>query len=100
MTLQNCYPKYPQILIYRSNLLLRSIPDEDISEKARYKLHELLDKKYIHIMFQMAIDIGRTDLIDLDIPTDGPPIVLKLYTVPLKYCEFVDHESNSLKKWA
>ena len=46
----------------------------------------------------MAMDIGRTNLIKLDIPTEGPPIASKLYTVPLKYGEFVDHEIKQLEE--
>ena len=62
----------------------RSIPDVDIQDKARDKLKELLDIKYINIISQTAMDIGRTSLIELDIPTEGPPIALKPYIVSLK----------------
>ena len=81
-----------------TNPLLRSIPDLDIPEEARNKLHELLDKKYIHIISQTATDIGRTNLIELDIPTEGPTIMSKPYTIPLKYHEFCDYKANSGKK--
>ena len=36
------------------------------------------------------MDIGRTSLMKLHIPTEGPPIASKPYTVLLKYCEFID----------
>ena len=71
------------------NNSLTSIPDADIPDEARDKLKELPNIKYINIMSQIAMDIGRTNLIELDIPTEGPPIALKPYTVPLKYCEFM-----------
>ena len=38
------------------------------------------------------MDIGRTNLIKLDIPTEGLPNTSKPYTFLLKYHEFVDHE--------
>ena len=63
---------------------LRSILDADIPEKASVKLQDLLDRTYTHIMSQNTADIGRTNLIELDIPTEGPPIALKPYTVQLK----------------
>ena len=44
------------------------------------------------------MDIGRTNLIELDIPAEGPLIVSKLYTVPLKYCKFVDQEIKQLEE--
>ena len=47
---------------------LRYIPDADIPE-AKVQLQELLDWKYINIISQTAMDIGRTNLIELDIPT-------------------------------
>ena len=75
--------------------LPRSIPDVDIPEEARMKFRDLLEKKYLSIISQNVRDTGRTNLIELDIPTEGPPIVSKLYTVPLKQCEFMDHESQA-----
>ena len=87
----------------------RSIPDVDIPEEVREKLQELLNNKYIHIISQTATDTGRTNLIELDIPMEGPPITLKLYTA-LHYPEFMDHEikqweevaiiSQSIRDWA
>ena len=52
-----------------TNPLLTSIPDADSPKETRDKLWELLD---IHIMSQMAKYMGRTNLIELDLPTDGP----------------------------
>ena len=60
------------------------------------KLHELWNKKFPQIISQNEIDIGRTNLIELDIPMEGPLIASKLYTVLLKYLEFVDHEIKQL----
>ena len=65
--------------------LASSIPDVGIPEKARTKLQELLDKKYLQIILQNVMDIGRTNLIKLDILMEGPSIASKLYTVLLKY---------------
>ena len=50
--------------------LLRSIPDADILEEDGVQLQELLDRKYININSQTATDIGRTNLIELDIPAE------------------------------
>ena len=74
----------------------KSIPDTEIPDEARDKLKELLDVKYANIVSQTAIDTGRTNLTEVDIPTEGPPIASKLYTLPLKYWEFVDHEIKQL----
>ena len=76
----------------------RSILNDDIPEIARKQLQELLDVKYNSIVSKLSADIGRTNLIELDIPTEGPPIASKPYTVPLKYREFVDHEMKQLEE--
>ena len=70
----------------------------DNPEEVMTKLQELLDKKYPEIISQNAMDIGRTNLIKLDIWTEGLPITSKPYTVLLKYCEFTDHEIKQLEE--
>ena len=72
--------------------LASSILDADIPEEARMKLQELLNKKYLQIISQNATDISRTNLMELDIPTEGPLIASKLYTVWLKCHKFIGHE--------
>ena len=69
----------------------KSIPDANILEVARKRLQQLLDVKYNSIVFKSAADISRTNLIELHIPTEGPPVQSKPYSVPLKYREFVKH---------
>ena len=70
----------------------------DIPEEAREKLQELLDKKYVHVISQTTADVGRTNMIELDIPVEGPWITSKPYTVPLKYYEFMDHDIKQLEE--
>ena len=43
------------------------------------------------------MDIGRTNLIELDIPTEGPPIACKPYSIPLKYQDFMNQEIKQLE---
>ena len=62
------------------------------------QLQELLDQKYTNIISPTTVDIGRTNLIEMDIPTEGPLIASKPYMVPLKYHEFVDHKIKQLEK--
>ena len=76
----------------------KAIPDAEIPDGARNKLKELFNVKHTNIMSQTATDLGRDSFIELDIPTEGPPIASKPYTVPLKYCEFVDHEIKQLEE--
>ena len=76
----------------------RPIPDADIPEIARKQLQELLNVKYNSIVSKSATDMGKTNLIELNTLTEGPPVASKPYTVPLKYREFVDCEIKQLEK--
>ena len=76
----------------------RSIPDADIPQETRNRLKELLHAKYSNIVSKSATDIGRTNLIQLDILTEGLQIASKPYTVPSKYREFVDHEIKQFEE--
>ena len=78
--------------------LASSIPDMNIPENIRTKLMELLNMKYLQIISQNAMYIGRTKLIKWDIPMEGPPNTFKPYTVLLKYYEFVDYEIKQLEE--
>ena len=61
-------------------------------------------------MSKSATDIGQTNLIELDIPTDGPCMASRPYSIPLKYIDFIDEEiqhledvgiiSRSMSDWA
>ena len=75
-----------------------STPDVDIPEEAKSKLLHLLEVKYNAIISKSAMDIGSTNLIELDIPTEDPPIASKPYSVPLKYQDFIDQEIKQRKQ--
>ena len=65
-----------------------STPDAEFPKKALLKLQHLLEAKYSSIVSKSATDIGRTNLMELDIPTVGQPIACKPYSIPLKYQDF------------
>ena len=62
-----------------------SPPSAEVPKKPLLKLQHLLEAKYSSIVSKSATDIGRTNLIELDITTKGPSIACKLYSIPLKY---------------
>ena len=47
-------------------------------EVARKQLQELQDVKYSSIVSKSAVGISRTNLIEPDIHSEGPPVALKL----------------------
>ena len=66
--------------------------------RPRQSSQELLDRKYLQIIWQNATDIGRNKLTKLNIPMEGPPIISRPYTALLKYHELVDHEIKHLEE--
>ena len=68
-------PKQPEI----------STPDAEVPKKALIELQHLQEAKYSTTVSKFATDIGRTNLIEFDIPVEGPPIACEPYSVPLKY---------------
>ena len=52
---------------------------------------------YNSIISKSPMDVGRTNLFQVDIPTAGLPITHKLYPIPLKYQNFIDEEISIRK---
>ena len=58
-----------------------------------YKYHKKLEissfqylkKDFDSIVPKSPMDVGRTNLFQIDIPTTGPPTPCALYQIPLKY---------------
>ena len=71
--------------------------EADVPEEAKEKLNTLLEGKYNDIVSKSATDIGRTNLIELDIPTVAPCVSCRPYSIPLKYRDFVDEEIQQLE---
>ena len=65
----------------------------------RYKtnLHTMLTSKFSGIISKSPTDFGRTNIIEMDLPTTGPPVSTKPYTIPLKHKSFVDDEIKLLE---
>ena len=86
------------------------MPEPDVPEEAKGKLNTLLEGKYNNILSKSATDIGRNNLIELAIPTKGPCMSCRPYSIPLKHTDFVDEEiqqledagiiSRSMSNWA
>ena len=73
------------------------MPEAYVPEEEKEKLSTLLKGKYNDIVSKSATDIGRTNLCELDIPTEGPCISCQPYSIPLKYRDFMDEETQQLE---
>ena len=57
----------------------------------------MLTSKFTGIISKSPADFGRTNLIEMDLPTTGPPVSTKPYTISLKHRSFVDKKIKLLE---
>ena len=73
------------------------LQDANMPLDVQQKLNNMLTSKFAEIISKSPTDFGRTNLIEMDLPTTGPPVSTKPYTIPLKYKSFVNDEIKLLK---
>ena len=55
----------------------------------------MLESRFGNIISRSSTDLGRTKLHTLDVQvTEGSPVFVKQYTIPLKYQNFIDDETK------
>ena len=74
----------------KSQLIM--LQDPQVPQEARDKLSSLLENEFDSTVSKNSTDGGRTNLLKMNIPTTGPPLVHKPYPIPLKYQKFIDEE--------
>ena len=95
---------------HNSNKSPIQLQDANAPVEIQCKLYTILISKFTGVISKSPTDFGRTNLIEMDLPTIGPPVSTKPYTIPLKYKSLVDEEiklledasciSKSLSDWA
>ena len=74
------------------------LKDHDATEEMKKHFEELC-QQFPEVFSTNNEDIGRTNLITMDIDTgDSPPSAKKPYTLPLKHYEWVQQEIESLER--
>ena len=76
------------------------LQDANVPSEIEHKLHAMLTSKLPGIISRTPTDFGRTNLIEMDLHTTGPPVSTKPYTIPLKYKSFSMMKSSSWKMLA
>ena len=111
-TLLPAFPKGSSLTTHthNSNKSPLWLQDANVPLEIQHKLHTMLTSAYTGIISKSPADFGRTNLIEMDLPTIGPPVSTKPYTIPLKYKSFINDEiklledagciSKSLSNWA
>ena len=73
------------------------LKDHDATEETKQHFEELC-QQFPEVFSTSNEDIGRTNLITMDIDTgDSPPSAKKPYTLPLKHYDWVQQEIKSLE---
>ena len=73
------------------------LQEADIPQTARDKLNHMINNHFACIVSKPSADFGRTNLVEMDLPTTGLPVASKPYTIPLEYKSFVDKEIKLLE---
>ena len=71
--------------------------DAEIPQAARDKLYLMINNQFTCIISSSSADFGRTNLVEMDLPTTGLSVASKPYTIPLKYKSFLDEEIKLLE---
>ena len=69
------------------------------ADKWKIKVLDMLESRFSSIISRSSTDVGRTKLHTLDVQvTEGNPVFIKQYTIPLKYQNFMDDETKRLEE--
>ena len=76
-----------------------NLEDAKDTDKWKSKVMNMLESKFTSIVSKSSTDIGRTNLHTLDVQvTEGSPIFIKQYTIPLMYQNFIGDETKRLEE--
>ena len=73
------------------------LEDAHIPQDTKEGLASLLKGEFNSVISKSAMDVGKTNLFQMDTPTAGLPVAYKPYPIPLKYQKFVDEDITLLE---
>ena len=76
------------------------LEDAQMPQETKDKLSSLLEKDYSSNVSKSPLDVGRTNLFQMDIPKSSVHIAHKCYPHPLKDKKFMDREIRLLENAA
>ena len=93
------FPKHSNFQLHTNDNSKQAVmlQDADIPQDPRDRLNHMINTQFACIISQSSTDFGRTNLVEMYLPSTGPPVASKPYTIPLKYKSFVDDEINLLE---
>ena len=93
------FPKNSNFQIHANDSSKQAVmlQDVDIPKAAREKLNQMINNQFACIISKSSAYFGRTNLVEMELPTTGLPVASKSYTIPLKYKPFIDEEIKLLE---
>ena len=81
-----------EILMKRPEVTLEDTKNPD---KWKTKVINMLESKFASIISKSSTDVDHTKLHTVDLQvSNGSPMFVKQYTIPLKYQRFIDEETK------
>ena len=96
-------PDYPADSCMEMETMMKrpdtKLGDTADADKWKTKVLNMLESRFGSIISRSSTDVGRTKLHTLDVQvTEGSPVFMKQYTIPLKYQNFIDNKTKRLEK--
>ena len=96
-------PDYPANSCMEMETMMKrpdtKLGDTADADKWKTKVLNMLESRFRNIISRSSTDVGRTKLHTLDVQvTEGSPVFVKQYTIPLKYQNFIDNETKRLEE--
>ena len=96
-------PDYPADSCMEMETIMKrpdtKLGDTADADKLKTKVLKMLESRFGSIISRSLPDVGRTKLHILDVQvTEGSPVLVKQYTIPLKYQNFIDNETKRLEE--
>ena len=96
-------PSYPPSSSMEMETLMKrpevTLEDMKNANKWKTKVINMLKVKFASIILKSSTDVGRTNLHTMDLQvSNGSPMFVKQYTIPLKYQSFIDEETKWLEE--
>ena len=80
----------------KPEVALENVKDAD---KWKSKVLIMLETKFPSIISKLSMDVGCTNLHTVDLQvSEGNPIFVKQYNIPLKYQNYIDEETKRLEE--
>ena len=95
-------PSYPSSSSMKMETLMKrpevTLKDTENADKWKTKIINMLETKFASIISKSSTNVGHTNLhtVDLEV-SDGNPVFVKQYPIPLKYQDFIDRKNKTVR---